>query len=70
MDARDAVAKRTVLGKTAYRERVRRVMGSIKARSAAIKTLASLPQALQRLHQEEGCSDAGLKLPNCFEHVF
>ena len=59
MDLRDAVAKRPVLGKTAYRERVRRVMGSIKARNAAIKTLASFHRSCRERIKKKGAATRG-----------
>ena len=59
MDLRDAVAKRPMLGKTAYCERVRRVMGSIKARSTAIKTLASFRKSCRDCIKKKGAATQG-----------
>ena len=59
IDLRDTVAKRPVLGKTAYRERVRRVMGSIKARNAAIETLASFRKSCRERIKKKGAATRG-----------
>ena len=59
MDLKDAVAKRPVLGQTAYRERVKRVMGSVKARNVAMKTLESFRKTCRQVIKKKGGATRG-----------
>ena len=59
MDLKDAMAKRPVLGKMAYRERLRRVVKSVKARTVAINTLASLRKTCKEVIKKKGAATRG-----------
>ena len=59
MDLKDAMADRPVLGKTAYRERVRRVMKSTKASRIAGRTLLSLRKSCLELIKKKGSATKG-----------
>ena len=48
-----------VLGKTAYRERVKRVMGSVKARNVAMKTLESFRKTCRQVIKKKGGATRG-----------
>ena len=56
MDLKDAIAKRPVLGKTAYRERVRRVMKSKKAKDIAMKNMTSLRKTCREVLKLKGAA--------------
>ena len=60
MDLKDAMAKRPVLGKTAYRERVRRVVKSAKKAQDRYQYYEGPQEDLSRSDSEEGCSHKGL----------
>ena len=59
MDLKDAVAKRPVLGKTAYRERVRRVLQTAKARKCAANTFASFRKTCREVIKKKGRATRG-----------
>ena len=59
MDLKDAMADRPVLGKTAYRERVRRVMKSSKASRIAGRTLLSLRKSCLEVIKKKGAATKG-----------
>ena len=59
MDLKDAVAKRSVLGKTAYRERVRRVVQSVTARNVAAKSLAGFRRSCRECIEKKGRATRG-----------
>lgn len=59
MDLKDAAAKRPVLGKTAYRERVRRGLKSAKARKAATNTVNSLKKTCREVIKKKGAATRG-----------
>ena len=59
MDLKDAVAKRPVLGKMAYRQRVRRVMQSAKARNVAINTWGSFRKTCREVVKKKGKATRG-----------
>ena len=59
MDLKDALANQPVLGKTAYRERVRRVMKSAKASRIAARTLQSLRKSCREVIKKKGAATRG-----------
>ena len=59
LDLKDAVSKRPVLGKTAYRERVRRVLKSKKARTVAKNCTLGLRKVCKQVAQSGGIATRG-----------
>ena len=59
LDLKDAVSKRAVLGKTAYRERVRRVLKSQKARTVAKNCALGLRKVCKQVVQSGGIATRG-----------
>jgi len=59
LDLKDAVSKRPVLGKTAYRERVRRVLKSQKARTVAKNCTLGLRKVCKQVVQSGGIATRG-----------
>jgi len=56
MDLADAVAKRPVLGKTAYTARVRRVLKSKKAQGVAARCANSLRSVCEIVDKKRGAA--------------
>ncbi len=59
MDLKDAVAKRAVLGKLAYTERVRRVCASKKAQTVAQNCALRLRKACKNVVKAKGAATRG-----------
>jgi len=59
MDLKDAIAKRPVLGKTAYRERVRRVLKGKKAKNVASRCALSLRKTCRQVVKAHGQATRG-----------
>ena len=59
LDLQDAVAKRPVLGKTAYRERVRRVLHTKKATRVARNCTLGLAKVCREVLRKTGAATRG-----------
>ena len=59
MDLRDAVAKRPVLAKATYRERVRRICASQKAQQVARNITLGLRKTCKEVKQKKGAANRG-----------
>ena len=59
MDLKDAVAKHPILGKTAYRERVRRVRKSQKAKRVAQNCALGLRKVCKQVGDGSGAASKG-----------
>ena len=59
MDLKDAIAKRPVLGKTAYRERVRRTLKTLKAQQTAKNIANSLRKSCRMVLKAKGAAVRG-----------
>ena len=59
MDLKDAVAKRPVLGKSAYRERVRRVLQTKRAQNVAKNCALGLRKVCKQVLHGQGVATKG-----------
>ena len=59
LDLKDAVAKRPVLGKTAYKAKVKRVCKSKKAQRVAINVTTSLKKTCLEVIAKKGAATSG-----------
>ena len=59
MDLQDAVASRPVLGKAAYKQRMRNVLKSKKAQQVAANCATSLKKTCKEVAQKKGAASRG-----------